>query len=387
MVAFAVARAEPLAAEVRRGFLSRLLRSMGAAAGAAWPALAGYTLVRGLGLLTLLVWAEADDRSFFRLLSRSDGDWYVSVVEHGYDHAERLQSNLAFFPLFPALTWCADPVVPGGPRVAAVVVAWLASLAAAWALFAIGNHLGGRRVGILLAVAWGVVPHAVVESMAYTEGLFTALTAWSLFALLRGRWVTSGFLCLLAGLTRPTVALIPVVILAAVIAIVRRRDGWRPWAALILAPAGWLGYLAWVAIRTHRVDGWFYLNSRGWGASLDGVYTVRSAAGTIIHNKPLDFRVVTLVLAIALVLFVLSVRDRQPWPLLLFSALLLATALSVDHYNAKARLLIPAFPLLLPFANALARMSWAKSCMVLAALAGVASAFGGYLLLIWPNSP
>jgi hypothetical protein len=358
-----------------------------AAARAAWPALAGYTLARSLGLVTLLVWARADDRSFFRLLSRSDGEWYISVVEHGYDHAERLQSNLTFFPLFPALTWCADPLVPGGPRVAAVVVAWLASLAAAWGLFALGNHLGGRRVGIFSAVAWGVLPHAIVESMAYTEGLFTALTAWSLVALLRGRWVTSGFLCLLAGLTRPTVALIPVVILAAAIAIARRRDGWRPWAALILAPAGWLGYLAWVAHRTDRVDGWFYLNSRGWGTSLDDVYTVRTAAGTIIHDKPLDFRVVTLVLASALVLFTLSVRDRQPWPLLVFSALLLATAFSVDHYNAKARLLLPACGLLLPFANALARMTRVQSYIVLGTLAGVASAFGGYLLLIWSYSP
>src|SRR4029453_11972485 len=99
----------------------------------------------------------------------------------------------------------------------------------------------------------GTLPHAIVENMAYTEGLFTALAVWSLLAVLRAQWLTAGTLCLLAGLTRPTaVGLIAAVGLAALVAAVGRRDGWRPWAAMALAPLGYVGYLVWVGIRLGR---------------------------------------------------------------------------------------------------------------------------------------
>ena len=75
--------------------------------------------------------------------------------------------------------------------------------------------------------------------MGYTETLFTALAAWSLFAVMRRRWLTAGVLCLAAGLTRSVaIALIAAVGLAALVAVCRRRDGWRPWVGGALAPLG-----------------------------------------------------------------------------------------------------------------------------------------------------
>ncbi|MBV7699119.1 DUF6415 family natural product biosynthesis protein [Streptomyces sp. TRM70350] len=40
--------------------------------------------------------------------------------------------------------------------------------------------------------------------MGCTESLFTACAAWSLYAVLTGRWLTAATLAALAGLTRPT---------------------------------------------------------------------------------------------------------------------------------------------------------------------------------------
>src|SRR5690606_36045782 len=154
------------------------------------------------------------------------------------------------FPLYPGLIALLDPVLPGGPQAAGLAISWLAGPAAAWGLFAIGAHLRDRRTGVLLVALWAVLPHAVVQSMLYTETLFTALAAWSLYALLRRRWLTSGALCLAAGLLRPTAgALVLAVGLAALAAVWRRRDGWRPWVAGLIAPLGLLGYLGWVAHR------------------------------------------------------------------------------------------------------------------------------------------
>ena len=65
----------------------------------------------------------------------------------------------------------------------------------------------------------------------------------------------------------------------------------------------------------------------------------------------------------------ITIIDRQPWQLLMFSALMLVMSLGGEnYYNAKARFLLPAFALLLPIAVALARAGWARAVTVLAPL-------------------
>lgn len=356
----------------------------------ALPALAAYAAIRAVGVVTVYLWARDLGKSPERELTRHDGGWYLAIAQHGYDGYEKVQSNMAFFPLYPGLTGALYRVVPVSPRSAALTVAWLAALAAAWGLFAIGAYLHDRRTGVLLAALWAALPHGIVESMGYSEGLFTALATWSLYALLRRRWLTAGVLCLFAGLSRPTAsALILVVGLAALVAIVRRRDGWRPVGALLLAPAGWLGYLAWVGARTGRPDGWFHVESAGWHTRFDfGAYTLRKGWKALTNPDRFPLVMVSVVLLLAIMLFVLSLLDRQPWQLLLYSGLILVTTLGVaGYYNARARFLLPAFPLLLPAAVALARAGRARAVTVLAALTVVSAYFGGHLLLIWAGSP
>ncbi|MFI7078686.1 hypothetical protein ACIBO1_15465 [Micromonospora sp. NPDC049903] len=366
------------------------LRRLRAAARYAMPGLAAYAVIRMVGVVVVHFWGGNVGVPLDESLMKSDGHWYLALAQHGYDGYEKTQSNMAFFPLYPGLTAALDRMSPLSTEVAALIVAWLAGLAAAWGLFAIGAHLHDRRTGVLLAALWAALPHAIVQSMAYSETLFTALAAWTLYALLRGHWLTAGVVCLFAGLTRPTASsLIPVVGLAALVAIVRRRDGWRPWAAALLAPAGWLGYLAWVGSEVGRPDGWFHIQSAGWGSTFDlGADTVRRSREVLANPTAAQLFVVSVVLLLALMFFVLSVIDRQPWQLLLYSGLLLVTTLgAAGYYHSKARFLLPAFPLLLPAAVALARAGWARAVTVLLAMTAFATYFGGYLLLIWKRSP
>jgi hypothetical protein len=242
----------------------------------------------------------------------------------------------------------------------------------------------------MLAVLWGVIPHAIVQQMPYTEGLFTALAAWSLWAVLKNHWLTAGVLCLLAGLTRPTAtALIPVVCLAALVAIVKRRNSWRPYVALLLAPVGWVGYLLWVGDRTGHVDGWFRIQGDQWKMSFDGgASTVRDFSGILARESAFELILVALTLVVAIALFVLSIMDRQPWQLLLFSGLMLFTAIGASGYfNARARFLLPAFALLLPAAVALAKGRTSRAYVVLGTLAVISAYVGCYLILIWKYSP
>ncbi|NOL43672.1 hypothetical protein HPO96_25830 [Kribbella sandramycini] len=297
---------------------------------------------------------------------------------------------MAFFPLFPWLIRAAGLISPFSSRSNAIVLGLLASLFAAWGIFAVGNHLFDQWTGLLLAGLWGVVPHALVQSMAYTESLFTALAAFALVALLRRSWVTAGLLTIVAGLCRPSaLALIGVVGLAALIAVVRRQDGWRPYAAALLAPLGWLGYLWWVGTKTGRIDGWFHVQATSWHSSFDfGVSTYQAVVRTATSPTVLDFVIVSLVLIGAVVLLVIAALKRVPWPLVVYSLGIVVMAVGATNYfNAKGRLILPAFALLIPIARALARLRPALAALLLTLLATTSAAFAGYLAFIWPLSP
>lgn len=173
------------------------------------PALLGYAAVRALGLLALTLWSAVRDKDAYTLLTaRWDALWYTRVAELGYGYEVHMpngdvHSNLAFFPLLPWLERLVAEASPLSYADGGFVVSLLASLAAAWGIFAVAEHVYGRRIGICAVLLWAVLPVGIVQSMAYSESLFTALAAWSLYAVLTGRWLTAGTLALLAGLTRP----------------------------------------------------------------------------------------------------------------------------------------------------------------------------------------
>ncbi|WP_439959619.1 hypothetical protein [Streptomyces luteocolor] len=359
------------------------------------PALLAYAAVRALGLLVFAVWAHREHRGVRHLLMESwDCDWYLKIAEHGYAHTLGAQfdaNNLAFFPLFPALIRAGDTLVPALPRGAAgLVIALVASFAAAWGIFAVGDRLYGRRTGVVLATLWGSLPVALVQWMGYTESLFTAFTAWALYAVLTGRWVWAGGLASLAGLTRPTgVALAAAVSVAALLSLRRAPFHARALAGALLAPLGWLAYVGWVGLRLGRWDGYFAVQKL-WHNEWDGgVETLRRMHGLFVVERPqLFLAMVTAVLLGSVVLYALSAADRQPLPLLLFTGLLLLIVLgSSGVYFPRARFLLPGFPLLLPLAVALARARTPVMVTVLSAAALTSAAFGGHMLLAWLGPP
>jgi hypothetical protein len=349
------------------------------------PAVGAFVLVRLLCLVPPYLWASHKGVSFLTLLTSFDARWYIQIARAGYGDDATLY---AMFPLLPALIRAIHGVLGLHFGVAAVAAAWLASLPAAAGLFVIGKHLYDRRTGMLLPLIWGALPHGLLESMAYTEGLFTAFSAWTLYCVLTRRWLAAGILSALAGLSRPTASsLVAVVGLAALAAAVRRRDGVRPWIAALLAPLGWFGYLGWVAQRTGHLDGWFRAQA-DWGSKLDGgVFFIHKYWAVLTRPQGLQLTFVALMLLLAFALLFLSVLDRQPWELYLFSALILASiVVTAGFFHSKARFLVPAFPLLLPIARPLAQTTWPRVLVILATMMCVSGAYSGYLLFSWRYS-
>ncbi|MFF3344377.1 hypothetical protein [Streptomyces sp. NPDC002779] len=358
------------------------------------PALLAYVAVRATGLLVLTLWAHRRGQEVWPILATKwDADWYLGIADHGY--ATELgtaynANNMAFFPLHPLLIKTVSAVAPGSPASTGLGLAVVASLLAAWGIFALGDLLHGRRVGVLLTTLWAAYPVGLVQWMGYTESLFTACAAWSLYAVLTGRWLWAATGAVLAGLTRPTgIAVAAAVTVTALLALRRRPFPRRALAAAVLAPLGWCGYVGWVGLRTGRWDGYFAVQ-RLWRNELDGgAGTLRRMHEVLLQDRPELFLVlVTGVLLASAVLFALSVADRQPLPLLVFTGTLLAIILTSDAvYFPRARFLLPAFPLLLPLALHLTRSSPRYRTLTLTTAVATSAYFSAYIPLIWASAP
>ncbi|WP_327182232.1 mannosyltransferase family protein [Streptomyces sp. NBC_01334] len=372
------------------------------------PALLGYAAVRALGLLALVVWSAARDKSAYTLLTaRWDALWYTRVAELGYGYEVRLpngdvHSNLAFFPLLPWLERLLHAVTPLSYADAGFVVSLLASLAAAWGVFAVADHVYGRRAGVCAVLVWAVLPVGIVQSMAYSESLFTALAAWSLYAVLTGRWVTAGVLASLAGLTRPVgLAVVAAVWAAGVASFVRDREAPAGCAAprrgagaaaarvapralgMLLAPLGAAGYVLWVGHHTGKGPLGYLDVQAGWRNGFDGGYAFARFVADKFTSFPSALAGLGLIVGVALLLwlYVVCVRQRQPLPLLVYAGVVLALALCASSYfGSKPRLLLPAFPLLLPLALALARLRTSRSALVVGCLAAASAVYGAWWL-------
>lgn len=376
----------------------RALRAVRSAAPTTVIALTVFAAVRGAGVLVLAIgswWAGKDP---LRVLGVSwDSVWYLKIAANGYGRTQMwphpltgtgsIQSDFAFFPLYPTLIRLVGSVLPGGLVPAGILIAWVSAAVAAVGVYKVGERVIGPRAGLLLVGLWAALPHSVVLSLAYTEPVLAALAAWALYALLRGRWMWAASLAVLAGLTRPTglavAAAVSVMALHAIV--VRKSRAPEVWAAGLLAPAGWAAYVLAVGVHMGNPLGGYFAVQRHWGSKFDfGVGALRSAEQVLTGGHvPLATTVTVALLAAAGLLAMLLVLDRTPLPLLAYTGILLLIAFGgAGYFESKPRFLLPAFPLLLPMAAVMARARPRTAIVVTGVLAGLSYGYGLYLLLV-----
>ncbi|AEW95681.1 MULTISPECIES: glycosyltransferase family 39 protein [Streptomycetaceae] len=363
------------------------------------PALALYAAVRLSGLLCLSAYAWYAGQHPRSILGLAwDGRWYHRIAEYGYgtlipsatQHTV-LYNDLAFFPLYPTVVRALSTVVPIGTINMAILVAWVATLLSAWAIFLIGARLYGRRVGTALVLLYGLLPHAVIQTMAYTEPVMTAFAAWSLYAVLTKRWLYAGTLAALAGCTRPNGVAVAAGVCAGVLMDAWRRHragkpvNWRAWAGAVIAPCGWFGYVLWVGWQTGDLKGYFKVQAR-WGSRYDfGWSALRFFKHLVTGTDYFAYYVAAGIVAAAVILFALCITDRIPVALLAYCAVLMLIGIGgAGFFQCKPRFLMPAFPLLIPAAIALARARPRTAAVAVVSLAGITCFYGTYLLAIAP---
>ncbi|MGY1998933.1 hypothetical protein ACR31U_21500 [Streptomyces rochei] len=356
------------------------------------PALAlyGVTKLVGLAVFASLLEYAGDYKGknprfgggahWWDVLGTWDGWWYLQVAEHGYSPSlVRLggdglftvqQNSVAFFPLYPALIRMVSETTGLGLYGSGILVSVVFSFVAAAGIFAVVRLVAGARAGTVAGGLWAVAPGAGVEWAVYSESLFVAIAAWACYAVMTKRWVAAGLLAFTAGLNRPTSAvLIGAVGLAALVTLARpasrREHGIRgPVYAMVVAPLGLLSYIAWVGYSTGEATAYFTLQREGWAHFFDyGAYTLdvlrNLAVGkgdyVFAFSTP-DLLSVQLVLALPF-LIALMLRKKPPLVLVAYTLATIITVLGTQQmFGNTMRYLLPAFPLLLAPAAALARL-------------------------------
>lgn len=339
----------------------------------------------GIYLLARLSWLCAlivvNDNPY-RILTRWDAQWYARIATIGYGHVVTTvhgeqHSDYAFFPLLPLLERAGHALTGAPPVDVGLVVSWTAGTVAAVGICALGIRLADARVGLVWAALWSLMPMSAVLALSYSDSLLAALSVWGLIALLHKRWLVAGLLAVGTGLARPTGAALVIAVMAAgLVALAKHRD-YRALGAVVLAPVGLVGYLAWVGWQTGSATGYFDVTN-GWGNGLDGGVALVKWIGAL---DPFAAGAVIAGLLLLLALLGLLIHDREPWPVLVYTAVVVAMSVTTSgFFGSKPRYLLAAFPLLLPVARRIARLRTPTLSAALVTLGLISTAYGVWWL-------
>jgi hypothetical protein len=250
--------------------------------------LAAYAASRLFYLISGFLLAKFVPTSSFQLItsdmppgsmsiwSHWDGEQYVSLALHGYLNGPKNVSP-AFFPMFPLLVRSVSEIF-GGPLSKGALSDWgiLVSLLflpfAFYFIYEIARDGWDERVAKRAVLALAFFPTTFFLNAAYTESLFIALSAGSLWAIrVRKNLLLGSILAALAAGTRNVGVLLIVPLICEWIrqgGIKESRERWRG-LYLALAPLGlivYMGYL-WIKFGDPLL---FYSGQKNWGREATG---------------------------------------------------------------------------------------------------------------------
>jgi len=369
-----------------------------------WPPIARaalpgalYVLVRGAGLGLLAMMVSINHKTLN--LQAWDGGWYLAIAQHGYLGVPTSATDMfghhtaytamVFFPGYPQLVRWTAPLLAHNYLAAAITISCIAGVAGAYGVARLaGRHYRSPRTTALAVILFAAAPMAAVYVMAYPEALLSACTAWALVGVVERRWWLAAVCTVIAGYTSPMAApLIAAVMIVAFVDVVKGRSGWDAAGAVLVVPAGMLGYLLWVGQQTGRGDGYFAAQKAGWGSGWDGGWSMIRWLWQTSAGDTSAYTVIAAWLVLAAVVAVVAWRRRMPWQVWLFTLLTVLFAVGAAGIQwDKTRLLLEAFPLVLPAAGVLARYRLPKLITIGAVVVGFGLWFSAYALAVWPYS-
>ncbi|MGD9997480.1 MAG: glycosyltransferase family 39 protein [Ilumatobacteraceae bacterium] len=287
-----------------------------------------------------------------QVLTSWDGQWYYRIIRNGYPSEippnvtyEMSEARAAFFPVYPGLVRVVDAVLPAGDVFAGLLVNFLLGAAAIYLVGLLARQLFGQRVAYRTMIIMAFFPGAMVLSLTYSEALLIALAAACLLLLQREQWLAAGAVAAIATATRPNgIALVAACAAASWLAIRARRD-WGSLVAVALSPAGFVVFQLYLRERTGEWA-WFRVQSEAWDEGTSFGYTaVKNSFEAFLHPlaSPTDIVTALSVIVMAALVWVMW-KQRLPWPLVAYTAVVLALMVLPSTVTARPRFVYTAFP-------------------------------------------
>lgn len=195
-----------------------------------------------------------------------DANWYMSIVQGGYQWLPDDQSNVAFFPLYPLTVRALGVVMGGRYLLAGMLLSNLFMCGGMIFFYRLvridkGEVIARRAVWLL-----AIFPTSMFFTGFYTESLFLLTSVATFYYARQGRWATAGVWGLLASATRITGLWMVVPLMWEYLSqhgfSLRKLDASLLWLALV--PAGlatfmfflWLSFGSPFAFAQTQVTGW-----------------------------------------------------------------------------------------------------------------------------------
>jgi hypothetical protein len=332
-------------------------------------AVAVYLACRILTVVAVAIADRTTHNSIVADLTTWDGDWFLRAVRHGYPaHLPMVDGHVAanptaFFPLFPVLVR-GLATLGIDPGTGALLVSGITGATAVVAVGFLARRLAGDTAARRAALLFAVFPGTFAFSFAYSEGLVITCVGFGLIALLDRRWWLAGVLGAVATAASP-VALAFVVSCAYCgirAAWAERRPG--PLAAPVLAPLGFVAYMAYLWAHTGNLLAWRLTERGGWRSYPSASYPFR-IVWAFVHDPvspTLTGQILFFGTAAAVVGVVLMVKEHQPAPVLLYGICALGAAAVSQPVGLRPRFLMLAFPVVI--AAATRYRGWAYRALV-----------------------
>ena len=204
-----------------------------------------------------------------------DGAWYSEIATRGY--GTRAPESTAFFPLYPLFVRLGSTLI-GGPAVWGVLISLFCTAFALYFVYRIAENLYGVSAARASTLALAFFPTAFFLNAVYTEALFLALTAGSVWAArVRGNLLLAGVFGAFATATRNLGLLL---LIPLFFEWVRRRRtlGFRGLAGLVLVPCGLVAYAVFLRQRFGDALVFARQQSAYWERELTGPLTTLGRA-------------------------------------------------------------------------------------------------------------
>ena len=279
-----------------------------------------------------------------------DPGHYLRIADVGYQPSGEDALFIVFFPLFPLLV-AATGFVVRNLVVASLVVTTASSIVAGWLLYRL------VRLDRDEEASWGAVillfafPTAYALFAPYSESVFLMCVLGSVYAARTGRWWTAGVAGLAATATRMVgLALVPTLLVEALVAQRGSGDVRRKLAAVCLVPLGFVSYLV-VNQAVHgdpfhflqvQDEHWFQHFVPPWVPVTDALEAIGRADLTLESFLVHPARLVALVFALVVLAF--GWRSLR-WTERTFAAVTMLMVLSASWLISLPRYLLGLYPL------------------------------------------